>query len=540
MTRERTLLLAEGALTAAFLGVGVTAVGIQPTWSHGFHLLVGVAFAVVAFVLAFVVVRHAPGNVVGPILGAVGLVAVLTAATDVYSYVAADGDLPLSPYVVAFGQGIWMLLYLPFAALLLWFPGRTAARAALAACPGRVRGRGGAVQRAARPRRRAVPRAVRGPPTPRADVLLVVPGGSGPAARPDGPAGRLRGGGGGALAAGRRRGAPAAALAAARVRVLPLTLLLCWLSYLVLGTADLVVVGLAFMYVAFPAAAAIAVVRHDLYDVDRAVVLAAVYGVLGTGLLLAFTVASAAAGLVAGGDSTAVALVVTAGCGVLLGGQRGRLTHAVGTRLYPARERARAAIAGLRARVHAGDAVPEQLEPTLRVALGDPGLRVGHVAPHLDFCVDRDGREVVLTDGWEPVILAGHRAGVLVPGRPTPRWLLHYVAGEAALLVEPARLRLELAHALQQVEASRERLVRASDEERKKLELDLHDGAQQRLVSLGMSLRLAQRHLGDGTVDVDAVIDGRWPSWAPRSRSCGRSRTACGPAASTTGWPPPW
>jgi signal transduction histidine kinase len=70
------------------------------------------------------------------------------------------------------------------------------------------------------------------------------------------------------------------------------------------------------------------------------------------------------------------------------------------------------------------------------------------------------------------------------------------------------RLRLEVSQALQEVEASRSRLVRAGYEERRRLELDLHDGAQQRLVSLGMSLRLAQRHLGDGTLDLDEVFDG--------------------------------
>jgi signal transduction histidine kinase len=36
---------------------------------------------------------------------------------------------------------------------------------------------------------------------------------------------------------------------------------------------------------------------------------------------------------------------------------------------------------------------------------------------------------------------------------------------------------------------------------------DLHDGAQQRLVSMGMSLRLAQRHLHDGTIDLDGLLD---------------------------------
>jgi signal transduction histidine kinase len=81
------------------------------------------------------------------------------------------------------------------------------------------------------------------------------------------------------------------------------------------------------------------------------------------------------------------------------------------------------------------------------------------------------------------------------------------VAAASAMLVEMVRLRLELSSALREVEASRSRLQRVGDEQRRRLERDLHDGAQQRLVSLGMALRLAQRHLDDGAVDVDGLLD---------------------------------
>jgi signal transduction histidine kinase len=85
--------------------------------------------------------------------------------------------------------------------------------------------------------------------------------------------------------------------------------------------------------------------------------------------------------------------------------------------------------------------------------------------------------------------------------------LLRQVAGSAATLVEVVRLRLEVARALSEAESSRARLVQAGYEERRKLERDLHDGAQQRLVSLGMTFRLAQRHLDDGSVDVNGLLD---------------------------------
>jgi signal transduction histidine kinase len=49
--------------------------------------------------------------------------------------------------------------------------------------------------------------------------------------------------------------------------------------------------------------------------------------------------------------------------------------------------------------------------------------------------------------------------------------------------------------------------VHAGDEERRRLERDLHDGAQQRLVSLGMALRVAQRRLGAGDAELDRLFD---------------------------------
>ena len=90
---------------------------------------------------------------------------------------------------------------------------------------------------------------------------------------------------------------------------------------------------------------------------------------------------------------------------------------------------------------------------------------------------------------------------------PASAELLREVAGRCSTLVEVVRLRSEVALALREAQSSRARLVEIGYEERRRIERDLHDGAQQRLVSLGMQLRLAQRHLDDGTVDVDSLLD---------------------------------
>jgi len=65
----------------------------------------------------------------------------------------------------------------------------------------------------------------------------------------------------------------------------------------------------------------------------------------------------------------------------------------------------------------------------------------------------------------------------------------------AGLAIEVARLRVEVRRQLAEVEESRARIVAAGDEERRRLERDLHDGAQQQLVSIGLALRHVQAEL---------------------------------------------
>jgi signal transduction histidine kinase len=71
------------------------------------------------------------------------------------------------------------------------------------------------------------------------------------------------------------------------------------------------------------------------------------------------------------------------------------------------------------------------------------------------------------------------------------------------LAVENERLQSEVERQLAEVRASRARIVEAGDAERKRLERDLHDGAQQRLVSLSLALRVARMKLGD---DADPAM----------------------------------
>jgi signal transduction histidine kinase len=79
------------------------------------------------------------------------------------------------------------------------------------------------------------------------------------------------------------------------------------------------------------------------------------------------------------------------------------------------------------------------------------------------------------------------------------------VAAVAGLAIANDRLRAEVRLQLAEVEASRRRIVGAADAARRKVERDLHDGAQQRLVSLALGLQLLQDHLAHAE-DVEGEI----------------------------------
>jgi signal transduction histidine kinase len=513
MAVARLIAYALAGLMAGYVAAGV-ALGV----AGGVSLAAfGVAAALGLFsvTLGVVVARRQPRNVVGPLLVLVGAIPIWTFFDAVYAAVVAarPGLLPVWDWYVGLSPGSWMVLYVPAALLMLFFPdGRL---------PG-PRWRLAVWGLAVVPVVFAVAAATDPTPFPAPfrDVPHLLPA--------SGPVGRVAGvvavallpvflgllvASVAAMVVRYRRATDPVRRAQVRwfalgALFLPATLLLCWASYLFLGGPDLVLIGLAATYLAIPSATAVALLKHDLYDVDKAISTATTYGLATAALFAFYTVASFLVGLGAGRASPLAAAAATAVCAGALAPLRTRVQRGVDRRLYPARRAALAAVEALRTRTLAGDARPEQLEAVLREALRDPLLRVGYLVPGAPGLVDAAGSPVEPGGATVvPVRVGGHQIGTLLRGSVGSRELLAELANASALLVEVVRLRIELRRALHDVESSRARLVHAGYEERRRLEHDLHDGAQQRLVSLGMSLRLAQRHLGDGSVDVDALLD---------------------------------
>jgi signal transduction histidine kinase len=276
----------------------------------------------------------------------------------------------------------------------------------------------------------------------------------------------------------------------------PLTLVLSWGGYLLIGSNALAGIGIALMYLAVPTATAVAILRDDLFDVDRALSAAVLYTALSLAVIGTYAVAAVVAGVLFGHGSALGAAVVTALLAIVLAPLRTRLQRRLDGWVYPLRRSALDAVADLQRRTNTGEAVPEDLETVLRLALRDPGLRIGYRAPGASSYVDVSGTEItepgeVTRTGGEPTCL------IVSSGSASPQ-LLHEVGRHAAPLIEMVRLRADVA-------TSRARLQRLGYDERRRLERDLHDGAQQRLVALGLALRVAQRE--PGLVDVGGLID---------------------------------
>ncbi len=276
----------------------------------------------------------------------------------------------------------------------------------------------------------------------------------------------------------------------------PLTLVLSWGGYLLIGSNALAGIGIALMYLAVPTATAIAILRDDLFDVDRALSTAVLYTALSLAVVGSYAVAAVVAGVLFGRESALGAALVTALLAVVLSPLRTRLQRRVDGWVYPLRRAALDAVADLQRRTNTGEAVPEDLEKVLRAALRDPGLRVGYRAPGAAAYVDVGGAEI--TGTWEVTRTGGEQTCLIVSSGPAAPQLLQEVGRHAALLIEMVRLRADVA-------TSRARLQRLGYDERRRLERDLHDGAQQRLVALGLALRVAQREPGGG--DFGGLID---------------------------------
>ncbi len=144
-----------------------------------------------------------------------------------------------------------------------------------------------------------------------------------------------------------------------------------------------------------------------------------------------------------------------------------------------------------------------ELRTALADALGDPSVELAYWLPDSGQYVDAEGRPVQLPHldaarGVTEVSRDGRRIAAIIhdPTLSDDPELVHAAGAAAALALENERLEAELRAKVEEVRASRASLVEVGVSQRRRLERDLHDGAQQQLVSLALTLRMAEEKLG--------------------------------------------
>ena len=269
-----------------------------------------------------------------------------------------------------------------------------------------------------------------------------------------------------------------------------------------------------------PVSVTIAILRHRLYDIDLVLNRTIVFGALAVFITGLYVVVVVGVGTLIG-DPSNVALTVgtTALVAAAFEPVRARVQHWANVAIYGRRAtpyEVLAAIAADMGSAGGGDGQLEGMAALLADGTGaehatvwvnvDDGLRATACWPSHDPAEHPAlvvaGGDLELPSGAahiEPVRHDGELLGALSldrrredPVTPREQRLVAELAGQASLVLGNARLRARLRARLEELRASRQRLVATQDEARRRLERDLHDGAQQQLVALKVKLGMAR------------------------------------------------
>ena len=306
-------------------------------------------------------------------------------------------------------------------------------------------------------------------------------------------------------------------------------IVLCVITWSVLGgppsysSPSLTITTVAFVtmfgLVAFgiPTATLIAITRYRLYDIDLVINKTVVYGFLAIVITAVYAVIVVYIGALVGGPGRfGLSLLATALIAIAFQPLRDRAQRVANRLVYGKRSTPYEALSQLNEQIagtYGGEEILERMTRILAEATG---------AERAELWVRR-GQEIVRTSSWPvvpsaslpmnngrlpeiaadkvlPVTHKGQLLGALAIVKkrgeslsPLEEKLLADLASQAGLVLENAGLNRELLARLEDLQASRQRLVTAQDEERRRIERNIHDGAQQQLVALSVRLGLLER-----------------------------------------------
>jgi signal transduction histidine kinase len=155
------------------------------------------------------------------------------------------------------------------------------------------------------------------------------------------------------------------------------------------------------------------------------------------------------------------------------------------------------------------------IRETLARNLGDRSLAIAYWLPDRETFVDERGHSVPLPEpgsdrAWTAVDYEGRRVAAIIHDASlvASAELVQAAAAAGSLALDNERLKADLRARVEELRASRVRLVEASNEARRQIERDLHDGAQQQLVALAVELRLLRNRVknnGDALELIDRL-----------------------------------
>ncbi len=150
----------------------------------------------------------------------------------------------------------------------------------------------------------------------------------------------------------------------------------------------------------------------------------------------------------------------------------------------------------------------------LAESLGDHSVAIAYWLPDREIFVDETGRRVDLPQRasgrtWTTVERDGRPVAAIVhdAALDTTSELVQAAAAASSLAIDNERLKADLRARLEELRVSRLRIVEATDAARRRIERDLHDGAQQQLVALALELRLLHRRVADQP-EIAPLVDG--------------------------------
>ncbi|MEO7804144.1 MAG: histidine kinase [Actinomycetota bacterium] len=278
---------------------------------------------------------------------------------------------------------------------------------------------------------------------------------------------------------------------------------------------DVVVI---FAFLTIPAATGVAILKYRLYDIDVVINKTVVYGVLAaciTAFYVAFVIGIGSLVGTRGGSNVFLSIAATALIAVAFQPARQRVQRFADRLVYGERVTPYEAMADFSHRMSGSLSLDEVLPRMAEASARGVGAQRARVRVFLPGGGERIATWPQNGDGnFETTVAVVHRSQEIgeiaiakpasAPMNPAERKLLEDLASQASLALGNVRLTEDL-------KESRQRIVAAQDTERRRIERDLHDGAQQQLVAMKIKLGLVKQMLERDPIKAGQILEGLMP-----------------------------